>query len=535
MYRNYLYLLRSVKDSSPILTGEKIFEIYTQEREKLFFSIPQSGNENFHLVISTNPQHQYLTLKETHHKAKKNTRNFFNEFLPDTIEGIDAAQNDRIIRLRLTRTEIYFLIRGAETNVILKKDNELHAFKKIDEPESKKLLEELNKLVFTSSADVLVDTIRHSTKEEILHKHKFIDKNLQQEIEKRNGNWNENLIKIIDEIIYSPIAVFYDEEKQKPAFVPLDFVSESQSQSLSTFNYFHEAINKYVTIKFTASTEKILHDELGKHISKELEKTSNKLNNIKARLEKGSQEKEYAHQASLLLSNIGMIKKGMKEIVLDDYQNSVQIKIPLDEKLTASQNVDKLFEKAKAEKINFAKSQEMFAALQKEYLKLLELNSRMENTETLDELIELKKQLKIKPKMTNAPEENKINFRHYIIDGKYNLYVGKDSRNNDQLTTKFAKQNDFWFHARAVSGSHAVLRVENTKEVVPKNILKKAASIAAYYSKAKTSKLAPVSYTLKKYVVKKKGMEPGKVLLMKEDVLIVPPEIPDGCEQITDD
>ena len=535
MFRNYLYLLRCIKDLSPLLANKKIFEIYTQEKEKLFFSIPQSENENFHLIISTNPQQQYLTLKETHHKAKKNTRNFFNQFLPDTIEGIDAAQNDRIIRLRLTRTEIYFLIRGAETNVVLKKNNELHPFKKIDEPESKKLLEELNKLVFTSSADVLIDTIRHSTKEEILHKHKFIDKNLQQEIEKRSGNWNENLIKIINEIICSPIAVFYDEEKQKPAFVPIDFAGENQSQLMGAFNYFHEAVNKYVTIKFTASAEKILHDELRKYISKELERTSNKLNNIKARLEKGSQEKEYSYQASLLLANISLIKKGMKEISLDDYQNNVLIKIQLDEKLTASQNVDRLFEKAKAERINFAKSQEMFTSLQKEYSKLLELNSLFENSETLDELIDLKKQLKIKPKMTNEPEENKSNFRHYIIDGKYNLYVGKDSKNNDQLTTKFAKQNDFWFHARAVSGSHAVLRVENTKEVVPKNILKKAASVAAYYSKAKTSKLAPVSYALKKYVVKKKGMEPGKVLLMKEDVLIVPPEIPAGCEQITDD
>lgn len=535
MYRNYLYLLRCVKDLSPFLTGEKIFEIYTQEKEKLFFNIPQSGNENFHLIISTNPQQQYLTLKESHHKAKKNTRNFFNEFLPDIIEGLDIAQNDRIIRLRLTQSEIYFLIRGAQTNVILKKDNELHPFKKIDEPDSKKLLKELNELEFTSSADVLAETIQHSTKEEILHKYKFIDKNLQQEIERRSGRWSENLVKIVNEITYSPITVFYDEEKQKPAFIPQDFIGENQNPSINVFNYFHEAINKYITTKFTASTEKILYDELEKHISKELEKTSNKLNNIKVRLEKGSQEKEYAHHASLLLANIGMIKKGMKEITLDDYQNNVQIKISLDEKLTASQNVDKFFEKAKAERINFAKSQEMFVSLQKGYSKLIELSSLLESSVTLDELVELKKQLKIKPKMMNEPEENKSNYRHYIIDGKYNLYVGKDSKNNDQLTTKFAKQNDFWFHARAVSGSHAVLRIENTKEVVPKNILKKAASVAAYYSKAKTSKLAPVSFTLKKYVVKKKGMEPGKVLLMKEDVLIVPPEIPAGCEQITDD
>jgi predicted ribosome quality control (RQC) complex YloA/Tae2 family protein len=62
--------------------------------------------------------------------------------------------------------------------------------------------------------------------------------------------------------------------------------------------------------------------------------------------------------------------------------------------------------------------------------------------------------------------------------------------------------------------------------------LKAAASLAAYHSKAKTSGMAPVSYTQKKYVTKKKGMDPGKVALLKEAVLIVKPEIPEGCEYV---
>ncbi|NMB80299.1 MAG: DUF814 domain-containing protein [Ignavibacteria bacterium] len=127
----------------------------------------------------------------------------------------------------------------------------------------------------------------------------------------------------------------------------------------------------------------------------------------------------------------------------------------------------------------------------------------------------------------NKSEES--NYRQFIIENKYHLYVGKNSKNNDELKTRFAKQNDLWFHARSVSGSHVVLRIENTKEPVPKNIIKKAASVAAYYSKAKTSKLASVSYTFKKYVTKRKDLEPGQVILLREQVILVPPEIPDGC------
>jgi predicted ribosome quality control (RQC) complex YloA/Tae2 family protein len=84
-----------------------------------------------------------------------------------------------------------------------------------------------------------------------------------------------------------------------------------------------------------------------------------------------------------------------------------------------------------------------------------------------------------------------------------------------------------------MSGSHVVLRLHNTKEPVPKNVLKKAASIAAFHSKAKTAGIVPVAFTFKKYVVKKRGDPTGTVRLLREDVLLVKPEIPEGCEYVT--
>ena len=91
----------------------------------------------------------------------------------------------------------------------------------------------------------------------------------------------------------------------------------------------------------------------------------------------------------------------------------------------------------------------------------------------IKELRSIIKELKIKmPSDKKEKDDISAKFKHYIIEGKYNVYVGKNSKNNDLLTTRFAKQNDYWFHARSVSGSHVVLRVENLKEAVPKNILK---------------------------------------------------------------
>ena len=170
-----------------------------------------------------------------------------------------------------------------------------------------------------------------------------------------------------------------------------------------------------------------------------------------------------------------------------------------------------------------------------EFNKLKGINDRLDNIEEKEELRTIMKELNIKDEENNpVKDEMKNKFKRYVIDGKYLVFVGKDSQNNDLLTVKFAKQNDYWFHSRGVPGSHVVLRNENTNENMPKNILKKAAALAAYHSKAKTAGLTPVSYCQKKYVVKKKGMEAGKVALLKEEVLLVRPEIPQGCEYISD-
>jgi predicted ribosome quality control (RQC) complex YloA/Tae2 family protein len=148
--------------------------------------------------------------------------------------------------------------------------------------------------------------------------------------------------------------------------------------------------------------------------------------------------------------------------------------------------------------------------------------------EQMDGLI---KRMKLITEQKEGGESNlQDSFRHFIIEGKYHLFVGKDNKNNDLLTTRFAKQNDYWFHARSVPGSHVVLRVDNLKENPPKNILKAAASVAAFYSKAKTASLASVSYTQKKYVRKNKNMSLGEVALIKEEVLLVKPEIPSNTE-----
>ena len=92
------------------------------------------------------------------------------------------------------------------------------------------------------------------------------------------------------------------------------------------------------------------------------------------------------------------------------------------------------------------------------------------------------------------------------------------------MTFNYAKKDDLWLHVRDAPGSHVVIRKQGVLPI-PKRIIEKAAELAAYFSKRKTEKTAPVIYTEKKYVRKIKGSPPGQVAVMKEQVLLIHPKL----------
>ena len=532
MYKNYLYLLRSICELREFLLNQKVYDVYTQEKDKLFISIPLKDYDNFHLIISVNPQYPFLMIKNEHHKAKKNVLSFFEEYLPAEIKKIEIAFGDRIIKLSLSTCSLFFCIRGPMTNVyLIDNEKKFMSFKKIDEESKNEIYNELLSNYFIEKPEELFKDFVNKSDEEILNSYKFIDKSITSQLNIRK---DIKLIDILGEILNDDIRISISQNEGKVRFEPSKFFLPENYTILNYHKKYFDAVGEYFVQINKLKKRKLIYSEIKKYLDSELEKVSNKINNLKALLENESKENYYVKIGNLLLMNINKLKKGMKVVELLDEENK-KIEIPLDEKLSPHQNIDEYFTKARAEKIQYEKSRILYNELINHYEYLKKVKLMLENNLTDDELINIKNELRIKNSYSNKVNDNsRPSFRHFIIDKKYHVYVGKDSHNNDELTLKFAKQNDYWFHARAVKGSHAILRIENSKESIPKKIIEKAASIAAYYSKAKTSNLAPVSYTLKKYVIKRKGMEPGQVALLKEEVILVKPEIPKDAELVTE-
>ena len=531
---------RFVIEAGKILTGKRVNYIFTQEKDKLIVEFGEDDAVKF-LEIYVNPGQPHINIRTSYYRAKKNTIDVFPEAHGQIISSIKIAEYDRIIKIDLQRATVYFTVRGKYTNVLfVKEDNSISSFKKIDE-------DLLKDLTFEMPGQNYIDSFNHLDVKlesddyyfDIKKKYPIIGNEIIKEAKRRGYSDNKSKSLILEEILYEIIdeqpAVLINESSGEIHLAPASFdIFERTEEKL--FDSLIEAQTFYLSKKRFISEKQRMLKLITKHLERELKKTVNKLNKLSTVVQRESKEEEYNRLGNLLLVNIGKIKTGMDSIEVENiYGSSEIIKIKLNPKLPPKKNINHYFDKSKSEKIGIEKSKEL---LEQAKIKFNELKATAEILKSTDDLKELKgimKKMKIKDKDdVESKDDIKSKFKHYLIDDKYNVYVGKDSKNNDLLTTRFAKQNDFWFHARSVSGSHVVLRVENTKEAIPKNILKKIAGLAAYHSKAKTAGTVPVAYTLKKYVIKKKGYPIGTVHLLKEDVLLVKPEIPKGCEFVVD-
>ena len=540
MYRNYFILNRLILELTPLLREAFVTSAFSQEKDRLILHLLKN-NESFFLELSLNPGNPFIAYRESYSRAKKNTVEFFNQFLPQKISNVLIAEDDRIIKFQCGEGSFYFTIRGKYTNFyFISTSEELISFEKQEEKSAEMFVQEISSKKYLNyfnlpnfNAEVDIETVRKNFpilgKEITLeYKNRFGEENLM--------NVPECITIILTEIRDDPFSVLTESSSGSVHLAPATF-SIFPFKEKEDFPSLIEAVNYFLHKKFSIEASTNKKKIIVRHIEKELAKVTQRINSVKIRIEKGNREVEYNMIGNLLLINLYKIEHAVSAIEVENiYDENKIITIKLDPKLSSIKNVDVYFDKSKNERISFTKAKEMYSKLKLEFDRLKEYESLAASAETAEDYNKLIKELRIKMEYSiNEKEDLKSKFKQYLIDGKYNVFVGKDSKNNDLLTTRFAKQNDYWFHARSVSGSHVVLRIENTKEPVPKIVLRKTAALAAYHSKAKTAGMVPVSYAFKKYVVKKKGMEAGKVAMLKEEVLIVKPEIPNGCEYVSNE
>jgi len=539
MLNNYFLLVRLSRELRSELLSSRLLDSFSQEKNKLILVF--SVNEQEKVVeFHSGSNLPYLQMRNTFRRAKKNTTTFFEELHNQNIVDIRIARFERIIKFIFGSADLFFIFRGRESNVaLISKDGSPYFFKNADERQSQSLIAELGTIEYGHDFSNLIPPEKNISHQNLKSQFPSLGKKIIDELKTRycaeEDQSRENIVTVLEEIQKSSLGIYFDKIRKTFHLLPVTFNSAASFELKERFTSVNEAVHTFLLEQLHYAQFYSTQNKIEKHLSREILYVQKRIEIIEKRLGEGSKEDAYTQFANLLLINLNDLSHGMKEAeVANVFSDESRIKITLKENLSPNENVTCYFSKAKSERFFFKRAgSELFEL--KNRLADLKQNETIFNTlTTFTQIKDFMKTLHMKNE-SEANETNRAPFKLFLIDGTYKVYVGKDSKNNDLLTTRFAKQNDFWFHARSVSGSHVVLRVENSKAVVPKPVLKKAAQLAAFYSKAKTASLAPVSYTLKKFVVKRKGMDPGQVALLKEESLLVKPEIPEGCEQVNED
>ena len=273
-----------------------------------------------------------------------------------------------------------------------------------------------------------------------------------------------------------------------------------------------------------------------------LKKYEKRLENIDIKLKECEEMNTYRIYGELITANLYKIpNKNTDNVTLENYyDNNKEIKIPLNKEFSPSVNAKRYFKKysklKNALQVVTIQKQETIRDI--DYIESVIFE--LESSKTLEDVEEIYEEISensifeniLKKKNTNRNNKkntkpknltkNKLtsfNPLKYVIDG-YTILVGRNNKENDYLTCKFAKKSDIWFHTKDIHGSHVILKTEG-QENTPYDILFEAAKLAAKHSKAKNSSHVPVDYCKISFVKKPSGSKPGYVIYSNNKTIYV--------------
>ncbi|MDR2087970.1 MAG: NFACT family protein [Clostridiales Family XIII bacterium] len=231
----------------------------------------------------------------------------------------------------------------------------------------------------------------------------------------------------------------------------------------------------------------------------------------------------------LLTANLHILQPGQARARLTNYYDGEEIEIPLDPRLSPSQNAQryyKLYGKAKTAGVE---KRTQLAETDKEIAYLESVLSFIENAATAEETDALRLELAEagylrRAGRSAAKKPAKPAPLSYAVCGGLRAEVGRNNRENDLLTFKRAAGGDLWLHTKDIPGAHVILFTEGRE--APAEAVREAAAIAAWHSKGRASENVPVDCTLAKYVKKPSGARPGMVIFTNNRTLYVKPALP---------
>lgn len=337
----------------------------------------------------------------------------------------------------------------------------------------------------------------------------------------------KNLLDDINAHNFSPNIVYRKEEA-------LEF------SSVELFSYNGEEYNKYsydsvskMLYDFYSSREAFVlnrqkSSDLRRIVNTALERASKKYDLQEKQLQDADKKDIYRVYGDLLNTYGYSLKGGESSFTTENfYDDNKEITIPLDKNKSAKENAKKYYDKyAKLSRTTKALSEEIVNT-KNDIEHLLSIQTALDVSSDDESLSQIRQELVdfgyIKKHSSGKQKKSTSHPYHYISTDGYDIYVGKNNYQNEELTFKVATGNDWWFHAKGIPGSHVILK-SNNEDDLPDRVYEEAAALAAFYSKAKDSEKVEVDYIQKKNIKKVAGAAPGFVIYHSNWSMVATPK-----------
>lgn len=274
----------------------------------------------------------------------------------------------------------------------------------------------------------------------------------------------------------------------------------------------------------------VFRRELRKAAARALGKTERRIAAIGGDLRKAEGAEEYQAAGAAILANLGVLRKGMERAELPGGEGGT-IVVTLDPARTPAENADAWFRKAKKARSSQARIRDRLEDARKDADILRRAAENIEAADGRDALQQIRDGLvrhgllRREQQRHPAGESEPLTAVRIVRFGEWEILVGRNAVGNDRITGKIARSDDLWLHAESMPGSHVLVRNPARRDI-PQEVLLRAASLAAYFSRGREAVKVPVTFTRARFVRKPKGAKPGLAVLGQRETVMVAPQPP---------
>lgn len=341
-------------------------------------------------------------------------------------------------------------------------------------------------------------------------------------------------LRMVDDIRdghFEPNIIYKGKEPVEFACFPL---SQYQDYRAVSYPSIFPVLETYYAEKNIVTKMRQKTVDLRKIVQNALERNVKKYQLQQKQLKDTEKKEKYRVWGELLNTYGYEVEPGAKSMEALNYYTNEMIQIPLDETMTPQENAKKYFDKYSKLKRTKEALDTLLQETGDEIKHLESIAASLDIASSEEDLVQIKEEMMeygyVKRKNTGG-KKVKVTSRpyHYISSDGYDIYVGKNNFQNDELSFKFASGNDWWFHAKGQPGSHVIVKSKN--EELPNRTFEEAGKLAAYYSKGRQAPKVEIDYTQKKNLRKPTGGKPGFVVYYTNYSLLIEPDIT-GLQQI---